>query len=89
MKKLFKKIISVSTSALMLASVTALQAFAGAAKGDEYDLKGIDASQSTVKPIISVTQTSIPSHEAKANPVQTVEAVVSGADKKYANAGLA
>ena len=88
MKKLFKKIISVSTSALMLASVTALQAFAGAAKGDEYDLKGIDASQSTVKPIISVTQTSISYYEAKANPVQTVEVVVSGADKKYANAGF-
>ena len=36
MKKMFKKFVSLSVAAVILASATALQAFAGAAKGDEY-----------------------------------------------------
>ena len=85
MKKLFKKIVSLSTAALLLASATALQAFADAAKGDEYDLTGIDLSKATVKPTISITQETITD---KADPVRTIEVSIMGAQGKYANAGF-
>lgn len=88
MKKMFKKFVSLSVAAVILASATALQAFAGAAKGDEYDLGGLDVSQATVKPTISITQQSISYAEYKANPVRTIEVKIAGADGKYDNAGF-
>lgn len=88
MKKMFKKLVSVSIAAIMLASATALQAFAGAAKGDEYDLTGIDVSKASVKPVISITQETITRAEGNANPVRTIEVKIAGADGKYDNAGF-
>lgn len=89
MNKIIRKIISATTAALMLASVTALQAFAsGAAKGDEYDLGDLDVSQATVKPRISITQEEIPYSEYKDNPIRTIEVKIGGAVGKYDNAGF-
>ena len=88
MKKMFKKFVSLSVAAVMLASATALQAFAGAAKGDEYDLGDLDVSTATVKPSIHITQQIISYAEYKANPVRTIDVTIKGADGKYDNAGF-
>ena len=89
MKKMFKKLVSVSIAAVMLASATAIQAFAsGAAKGDEYDLGDLDVSTATVKPSIHITQQIISYAEYKANPVRTIDVTIKDADGKYDNAGF-
>lgn len=88
MKKMFKKFVSLSVAAVILASATALQAFAGAAKGDEYELGDLDVSQATVKPTISITQETIAEGEYKAHPIRTIDVTISGATGKYDNAGF-
>ena len=88
MNKYIKKFISVTAAAVMLVSSTALQAFADAAKGDEYDLGGLDLSKATVKPTISITQETIAEGEYKAHPIRTIDVTISGATGKYDNAGF-
>ncbi|SHM83347.1 dockerin type I domain-containing protein [Ruminococcus flavefaciens] len=89
MKQFIRKIVSVTTAAIMLLSATALQAVAAeAAKGDKYDLTGIDLSKATVKPTVLITQQNISYNEAKDNPVRTIQIYIKDAEGKYANAGF-
>lgn len=89
MKKFFKRCFAVTAAASMLLVSSAVHAFAaGKAKGDEYDLTGIDLTKAIVKPTISISCEKLPNTEAKSSPVRTVNVIMKGADKAYANAGF-
>ena len=85
-KKIFAGLIA--GACLVSSGSMSFPAFADKAVGQEYDLKGLDPEQSSVKPTLSLSQIKVPINVVKENPVQKIELSVEGADKKYAPTGL-
>ena len=88
--KLGKKALSFLLSVIMVLGVCAagIIAYAGPAAGWEYDLKGLNPDNATVKPTLTISNETISLAEAKANPTRDVTITVKGAADKYASTGL-
>ena len=89
MKKLTAKLISFTTAAAMLLVSPTAQVFsAGRAKGDDYNISGLDLSKAKNKPNITISKEIISYEETKINPIRTVNVDIVGAQNAYANGGF-
>lgn len=88
MKKTISRVLSALTAITMLFCSSVLQASAGSAAGVPYPLDGLDPEDSPIKPTLSLSQITLTLEEAKANPVQTIELTVEGAEEKYCATGI-